>query len=359
MSRQSEVVKTGGELVASSNFELVAERLNGLSTKLDIKPFQKMFTLAQAMNELREALTDEVMEPIMALQGSRVGFKTDKDTIKNKETGWVAKKGPGYPIDIVREVTMEAILFGAYMTGNEVNILAGQMYATKEHFVRKVRELDGLTDLSVLIGTPVIEKDKDKDNGSGVAKIRCKAKWKMHGVEQSVGMDDAVPLVFSTRVYDRDGGHSVAPDMALGKVTRKLYKHIYETATGSKVIIPDGDAEDMARDVDAKVVDRATIDLGAIKAGDATAHTPVDAPQPAPVAESAPAEDLPAATIEKRDDAYSTLNAAYDEHANRIDGLLADQGQPPLPEIPRDTADEEQIAALIIVKNALAKKGKA
>lgn len=242
-------------------FEKVAEEFDGLSLTLNVTPPQRLFRLADAMNQLDAALTPAVMAPIMKLMGSRVGFKTDKD--KNND----GSKGPGYSEAIVKEVVKEAILYGAYMTGNEVNVIAGGMYATKEHFMRKVREIRGLTDLEVTIGAPQVSGSE--------AKIKCAAKWRLNGVEQSIGYDDKFPCNFLVRVYDGKGGGA---DQAVGKATRKLYKRIYETATGSKISVPDGDAYEQARDADAKIVDRATVNLDDIKPGDADTHNPVDTP---------------------------------------------------------------------------------
>ncbi|MFK5282891.1 hypothetical protein ACI3PL_25325, partial [Lacticaseibacillus paracasei] len=56
----------------------------------------------------------------MALQGNRLGFKTDKD------------KSGGYPESVVKNCLIEAVLLGIQPTGNQFNIIAGNMYPTKE-----------------------------------------------------------------------------------------------------------------------------------------------------------------------------------------------------------------------------------
>jgi hypothetical protein len=74
------------------------------------------FTMASRMaagiRALRAALTPEIMQDIMALQGSSLGFRTDKD-----------KEG-GYPVEVVKECMIEAVLKGARVINNETNIIA-------------------------------------------------------------------------------------------------------------------------------------------------------------------------------------------------------------------------------------------
>ena len=60
---------------------VLAEQLQG---------FEKAYLVASAAGELKKLLNDEYMKPIMALQGNRLGFKTDKD-----KTG-------GYSLEIVK-----------------------------------------------------------------------------------------------------------------------------------------------------------------------------------------------------------------------------------------------------------------
>ena len=58
---------------------LVSQELNNqvlavLSNK--VEGFEKAFVMASAIQVLKERLTPEFMKPIMALQGSNLGFKT-------------------------------------------------------------------------------------------------------------------------------------------------------------------------------------------------------------------------------------------------------------------------------------------
>lgn len=331
---QNKKTPTAAEVEIAA-FEEKAEELNGLSLTLDVPPARRMFVLAKAMNDLDEALTPEVMRPIMSLMGSRVGYLTDRDKPKDGK--------PQKPYDEVevKEVVKEAILCGAYMTNNEVNIIAGAMYTTKNHFIRKVREIPGLTDLVVGVGTPHVL--------NGETKVKCTAKWNLHGKEQSIGLDEKMPCIFTIKVNSYMG-----PDAVVGKATRKLYKKIYETATGSEISIPDGDIADMAKDTDARVVDQGQVNLDDITPGDPSEHSAVDEPQPSPEE----GDTLSPEAVKMRDSAYDFLSARYDVAPDQVDALLKKQGQPCMLDIKRDTADPDQIAALITVHKKLSATSK-
>ena len=104
----------------------------------NVSGFQKAFVMSSAIDIIKEQLSDEYMKPIMALQGSSLGFKTDMDTIKKQVNGkWATEKGPGYPMEIVRECLIEAIFLGLEVTGNQFNIIGGNMYPTR---IRTIRE---------------------------------------------------------------------------------------------------------------------------------------------------------------------------------------------------------------------------
>ncbi len=306
--------------LAIANFETVVAEVNGLAATLECPPATRIFVLADAMNKLDKALTPEVMQPIMNLMGSRVGFRTDKDKEEKK-----------YSLGQVKEVVKEAILYGAHMTGNEVNIIASGMYCTKEHFMRRVRELPGLTNLEATVGTPTI--------ANGEAKVRCSARWRMNGTEQTLGFDPNMPCVFAIRVYDRPGGHSVATDQAIGKATRKLYKRIYEMATGSTLSTPEGEADDGAREVDAQEVGAEPRGATEKLKDKMKARSPSSPDTAASIPAAEPSPDF--------NEAYAKLNALYNDHAKDIDTALFKHGASrELPDM-QNTTDAKEIVAVI------------
>lgn len=89
----------------------------------------KSLRLAQGQAELNKVLNvPEIANMIMFFQNSPLGFLTDK-----KDTG-------GYSQEIVILAAQEALTSGAYLHGNEFNIIASRCYFAQSFFVRKVRE---------------------------------------------------------------------------------------------------------------------------------------------------------------------------------------------------------------------------
>lgn len=173
--------------------------------------FEKTFRLADAVNQLRDLLTPAVMEPIMKLQGTKLGYKTDKDS------------AGGYPSEVVRECLIEATMQGVYPVGNEFNIIAGQCYITKEGFGHKLRDLGR----SYMI-TPGIPKMQEKG-----AVIDMKIEW--DGKHSTV-------IPFCIRVNAGMGA-----DAIVGKAERKARAWLWRTMTGQEA--PEGEAGDDAIDI--------------------------------------------------------------------------------------------------------------
>lgn len=205
------------DLVALEN---LATECAQLATK-EVTPFRRTFLMAAGMAKLRSLITREMMHDVMCLQGSSLGFRTDKDT-----------EG-GYEMEVVKEVAIEATLRGLRLVGNEINIIASRMYAAKDGLKRLVREWPGLTNLRLRPGIPATSQ--------GYTVVPIVATWKMHGkdqVEDCTG-DNAIPI----RV-----NREQIVDAIIGKAIRKMYARIYDRLTGQ----PNGliEAEDEAIEVE-------------------------------------------------------------------------------------------------------------
>lgn len=207
-----------------ANLDKFASENNIALLTKDTGAFSQAIKVAGAMNQLRSMIDDEVIDAFMPLQGSALGFKTDKDA-----TG-------GYPKAVIKEVMIEATLKGAQMVGNQVNIIGGRFYATLQFFENyfKVAAKDRVTDLRLDPGVP-------KTTADGTI-VTYKASWKLDG------KPDSIERVIPIRVNSGMG-----PDAILGKAKRKILAAIYERVTGTT--ITEGDAEDAgnaAINVDAK-----------------------------------------------------------------------------------------------------------
>jgi hypothetical protein len=179
-----------------------------------LTPFRRTFLMAAGMNQLRALITPAMMADVMELQGSPLGFRTDKD-----------REG-GYDLNSVKEAAIEATLRGLRLVGNEINIIAGRCYAAKDGLRRLVREWPGLTDLAIRLQVPHQQE--------GFTVVPAKATWKLDG--RDCCLDATGPNAIPVRV-----NKDAIVDATLGKAKRKLYALIYDCLTGAeqKLIEPE------------------------------------------------------------------------------------------------------------------------
>jgi len=201
--------------------------------------FEATFAVADAMMQLREAITPAMMTRFMGLQNSKLGFMTDKNPkVWNKRLN----NGSGgfnepYPENVVKDCVIEATLRGVKPIGNMFNIIAGGCYLTKEGFEYKLKQIKGFTDFK-----PSFEVPKVMPGG---AIINCSATWKMNGNPDSI-----------TATIAAKGDDYAGTDSYIGKAQRKFYKRIYEIITGNTE--PDGEVEQLSY-TDAKALNAAPL----------------------------------------------------------------------------------------------------
>lgn len=224
---------SNNQLAGLDQFKLISKQQDEIVLSVignkELKGFERAYTLALAVTRLQELLNDQYMTPILALQGTKLGFLTDKD--REKVNGqWV--KGKGYPMDVVRNCVIEAVFKGLRTTGNEFNIIAGQMYPTKEGLARLLNEYPGLS-YSVV---PQIKSMSEKS-----ALVESKIKWTLNNVQNEELV--TIPLKI-------DSFTSV--DSIVGKSKRKSYSWLMERLSGESY--PDADVEDQ----DAVIIENST-----------------------------------------------------------------------------------------------------
>lgn len=207
---------------------LVAIPTEELATKLQdvvlsvtgnqgLQGFHKAFLMASGIEQLRALLTPEYMAPIMKLQGSKLGFRTDKDIVDYKP-------GPGYSMDIVKNCVIEAVLNGLQVTGNQFNIIAGNMYPTKEGIGYVLNNFKGLS-YQVICGLPRM------NNEGTSAAVEVSIKWNLNGDDNEA----VVPIPIRVN-------KAMGIDAIIGKATRKGRAWLLSRITGSEVT--DGEVED-------------------------------------------------------------------------------------------------------------------
>jgi len=200
-----------------SNLAIIGTKLNesisNVLSATQVLGFEKAFLIAQAVQELKTALTPEYMKPIMDLQGNRLGFKTDKDS------------STGYAEPIVKNCLIEAVLTGVQPFGNQFNIIAGNMYITKEGFGYLLSNLKGLS-YEIIPNLPRINNEKTS------AAVSMKITYSLNGGQKQEKEID-IPVKMNAMM---------GTDAVIGKATRKARAWLYNTITGSEVA--DGDIAD-------------------------------------------------------------------------------------------------------------------
>lgn len=196
----------------------IDSQITQIFSSSQLQGFEKAVKLAEGINILRELLSPEYMENIMKLQGSKIGFRTDKD---KKQDG---SKGDGYPLEVVKDCLIEATLIGLQPVGNHWNILAGNMYVTKEG-AEYLLNKEGVKHI-LRFGSPKIDQQQK------VARLDVKVEWTHEGQKH----EEIVPVSTKWNTYTTE-------DAIQGKATRKarvwLYNRIHNTQ------ISDGDITDV------------------------------------------------------------------------------------------------------------------
>jgi hypothetical protein len=225
MSRKDEttaIAKTAEEKLAAR--QQVAKEIEGIVSECGMlairgqAPLVQALQLADGIQRMREVLSLAVVEKyFMPLQGSPLGFVTDRDNPKDGQS-------PGYPAAVVRDVSIEAFMRGFRTIGNEMNIIAGRFYAAKAGFERIVGEFPGLTELRYELGVP-------ESGPNGTSLVSFDVSWKLYGVDDVMSGRPAKDGSIDSRIIVRMN-NGMGPDAALGKATRKLFARIYIRLTG-------------------------------------------------------------------------------------------------------------------------------
>lgn len=216
MAKELTVLNSDSIKKLSDSVTLAIQETKGL------EGFEKAFKMAASIELIRELLTDDYMRPIMSLQGSKLGFKTDKDLNRDKS------KGPGYPVAVVKDCLIEAVLTGLQPCGNQFNIIAGNMYITKEGITYLLDTYGNSLSYKIVPGFPII----GKTNPPTSAAIDMHITWTVEGVQHKQTLPVALKIDQWTGL-----------DSMVGKGTRKAAAWLYRSVSG--VTLPDGDVDEM------------------------------------------------------------------------------------------------------------------
>lgn len=198
----------------------------------------KAMVLANATTSIRNMLMP-MMPKIMALTGSPLGFRTDRDRGEERK-----EKGP-YSAEVVCDVVSVALLRGFQIVGNEFNIIAGNFYGTKEGFARLLRDMPGFKDFRVVIGVHQGVGDKG-------ALVPMHATWTLDGVPDEMRCEiihdaNGKPIAdrrIAVRVNSGQGADAII-GKAQSKLNRRIYEHITRSEVSSVEDAIDGDMSDV------------------------------------------------------------------------------------------------------------------
>jgi hypothetical protein len=263
--------------------------------------FAAAIATASLMQRVRSLLTPDLLQDLMALQQNQLGFNTDKP----------------YPVDVVRDCAIVAMIRGARVVGNEFNIISGKAYLTKEYFERQVREFPGISHFRDQYSIP------EHGEGGKTARIACRASWTLDGKQDSLACLKGPDGDFRISVRVNSG---MGEDAMLGKAKRKFLAKVLAVLQG----VPDEtEAED---------------------AGIESVAEPAAAALPAPAAEAA--SEIPAVTETGTTVAFDPLKA-FEEYLSSQNDIgqvtraftVFKQKYPDLEEaaVPLAMAREEQI----------------
>lgn len=188
----------------------------------DVGAFQKTIRTSIAIKALREALTEDVMKVVMELQNTSLGFRTDRDPNQLDADG---KPKKPYDVAVVKDCLIEGALKGARWTGNEINIIAGRCYLTKEYFERMVRDFPGVTGVDPKPGVP-------QEVGEKGALVPYTITWKLNGKPmklERLRINDAEDYRFAIR---KNAG--MGTDAILGKARKRAFAAVFSILTGKE-----------------------------------------------------------------------------------------------------------------------------
>jgi len=177
---------------------------------MESEGFERSLAIATGLVAIHDAFTDDTVAVLMSLKGTDIGFKTDKE----------------YSAEVIKGAAIRALMHGAYLHGNEFNVIAGQCYLTQAFFLRKLREYPGLTDLVIDIDTPEAVGEKGKQiqmRVGGYASCKVDGKAVELYCRQHPKYGDQRVTVVS---FDGDF------DQAIGKAKKRIAQKLYERIAG-------------------------------------------------------------------------------------------------------------------------------
>jgi hypothetical protein len=252
---------TKGMLAIQATAEQVQQEL------LSAEGFGKTLAIATGLVAIQEAMTDETVAVLKALEGTDVGFKTDKDHL-----------GSGYGSQTIKACAVRALLNGAYLHGNEFNIIAGGCYLTQQYYLRKLREYPNVTDVQIDVDIPCVDSSRPAVKENYTMLVGGYACCRVNGRKVEIYARE------STKFGDQRmavSAYKADIDQAQGKARKRLAQRLFERIAGVD-ISDDSEMEDsvLVVEPEAESVEHQTIEPAAEVdwAAELTRHGGKDSP---------------------------------------------------------------------------------
>lgn len=201
----------GGMLAAASRLDQLSQSLRR-QMGAAAGHFERAIILANGVNQITEAVTDNVVNQIRPLMGLPTGFGTDK-----------RPNDAPYDNATIKKVFIHSLLMGLYPVGNEWMIYRNNLLVQRAGWERKFRELPGVTDVEVITGSP--------SRSGNVWLVKVVVRWKKDGRPDELRDHEGKPgrQFAITATFEGEKGETVA-----GKATAKAIKLAYQQASGER-----------------------------------------------------------------------------------------------------------------------------
>lgn len=178
---------------------------------LQTNPIAKALMQANAMKQIDQALTPELMAPVEKLFGNAMGIKTDK----------------AYTPEKMKSIFIEAVLGGWGVIGNQVNVLGGNIYITKNGYLPRLRNFPGLK-----FNFPFKHQLPEQDPKHLTWSVTSNIEYELDGQKHSV--------VITNPTKKQDGQSA---DALWGKADTKCCKWLWNKITGENTMDDSGGDE--------------------------------------------------------------------------------------------------------------------
>jgi len=185
----AEFKKEFADIIQQSASNLMAkDTVDSLNVAIIIKGFKNFLSV------------EKVEYFFIELMNTQSGFLTDAD----------GKKKPLYSVETVRNVLIDGIIAGFQPIKNEINIIAGRLYITKEGFANKLNRL-GIPHQVYITPTADITPD--------LASFNCKINYEINNKKETI----ILPVYIRKTQY---AGYDQLRGKAEARALRELHKRV-------------------------------------------------------------------------------------------------------------------------------------